>query len=100
MKNKLVIFLTLLSTSVYAQDMWESEFPQHINQYIFSTTHYNCLYSDYIDGIIAEEIIITSKKKTYIASFSVFGEPDQGSIEVVEDIQQNLSLSDISCPQI
>lgn len=97
---KIFFIIFLICTTSYAQESWDSSFPKHINELIFKTTHYKCHYSDYIDGIIAEEIVHTPLKSIYTASFSLFGDPGYGFIQIQENVNKELSVIGLDCPNI
>ena len=99
--NKLFIMFLLVVVSIKSSfAYWESDFPRHVNEFIFKTTHFKCQYSDFIYGVTFEETIRSSTKTSYIASFSVFDEPENGFIEVEENASKELSLVGIECPSL
>jgi hypothetical protein len=100
LKKLLIIFLIPVVAMKFSFASWESDFPKHVNEFIFKTTHSKCLYSDYIDGILSEDIIHSSTQTSYIASFSVYGEPENGLIEVAENARKELFLVNIDCPRL
>ena len=99
---KLILFTLLLALTnlSYAQNFWPSGFPENINKFIYKETHFKCIHSDYIDGILDEEVIKESSGNTYVATYSVYGDPDNGIISVFETTDGKLKVIDLECPSI
>ena len=91
--------MLVVSTSAFSQDMWESEFPDAVNKFIYQEVHSTCLMADYVDGIIAVEEIGSELVITYIADFSMYGDIAQGYIAVDLTFEGDLYLSDLDCPR-
>lgn len=99
MKLLLLIIVMASSFTVFAQDTWESEFPERVNQFIFDEVHYKCEMADYVDGIIAVETLDYPLGKTYVADFSMYGDVAKGYIAVDVTFQGDIYLSELECPR-
>lgn len=95
----LVLLLCCLSFNVMATDFWDSDFPDHVDRFIYEQVHYKCHMADYVDGIIAFEEVEYELGKTYVADFSMYGDIAQGYIAVDETFEGDLELSDLECPR-
>lgn len=98
MKFLLVLSIFIANASA-SSTFWDSDFPDHVDQYIYKQTHATCMFSDYIDSIIASETFQSSNGRTYIADFSAYDDIN-GYISVVETLDGKLYLEDIECPSL
>ncbi len=95
---KKLLFTLLFSSLAFAQNYWESEFPDHINKFIYEQVHYRCTYADYVDGIIADLEMDFPQGKIYTAIFSMYGDIQDSSITVSETFEGDLEVDDLVCP--
>jgi hypothetical protein len=96
--SKLILAVLFLVTIQKSFCSWDSQFPRHINDFIYKKTINECILSDYIDGIGFEETKTNPDGSlVYIGSYSVFGEYN-GFIEVKESKKKRLSVLFIECP--
>lgn len=95
----LTLTLLLSSLSAFGQTFWDSDFPDHIDKFIYEEVHHKCALSDYVDSLIAVEEIQFEKGKTYIADFGMYGDIAQGFIAVDETFDGEIILADLECPR-
>lgn len=99
MRILLILTLMLSFSAIASDDVWESEFPDNVNTFIYDEVHYQCALADYVDGIIAIETVDFPLGKTYIPDFSMYGDIAQGYIAVDVTFEGDLHLKELECPR-
>jgi hypothetical protein len=93
------VIVCLLSLSTHAGYFWDSEFPDNVDKFIYKHVSYNCMLSDYVDGLVTDEVIETNANKSYTADFSMYGDIAKGFVVVNESALGELTLEDLDCPR-
>jgi hypothetical protein len=98
--KKLILFMMVLSSTAFASNFWDSEFPDFVDKFIYEKVHFKCANADYVDGIIAYDEVDHPNGKTYVADFSMYGDIAEGFVAVDVTFEGELYLADLECPRI